>query len=122
MARWRRHERIGTTGLRLRAIIEDVQPQVDAGAIPIKRAIGDDVSSSRCVHDGQTLPRAVLRHRRIGETQWVETEMTYLVNESLACGFCCRPLGRYDTRWLRGQTTLRVESANSSGAMRLLTS
>jgi starch synthase (maltosyl-transferring) len=83
--------------VRLRAIIEDVRPRVDGGRFPIKRAVGDEVVVEADVFtDGHDVPRALLRHRRTGETDWIEVEMTPLVNDRWRGRFVVDALGRYE--------------------------
>jgi starch synthase (maltosyl-transferring) len=82
---------------RLRALIENVQPQVDSGRFPIKRTVGDSVVVEADVFtDGHDVPRAIVRHRRAGESQWIETEMTHLVNDRWRARFVVDQLGRYE--------------------------
>jgi starch synthase (maltosyl-transferring) len=82
---------------RLRAIIENVQPQVDAGRFPIKRTVGDSVLVEADVFtDGHDVPRALVRHRRAGESQWIEIEMTHYVNDRWRARFVVEQLGRYE--------------------------
>jgi starch synthase (maltosyl-transferring) len=83
--------------VRRRAIIENVQPQVDGGRFPIKRAVGEAVIVEADVFtDGHDVPRARLRHRRAGESEWIEEEMQPLVNDRWRARFVVDQLGRYE--------------------------
>jgi starch synthase (maltosyl-transferring) len=82
---------------RLRAVIENVTPQVDAGRFPIKRAVGELVIVEADVFtDGHDVVRARLRHRKAGEASWSETEMSPLVNDRWLGRFVVGELGRYE--------------------------
>jgi starch synthase (maltosyl-transferring) len=82
---------------RLRAIIEQVQPQVDAGRFSIKRAVGEFVLVEADVFtDGHDAVRAVLQYRKAGEPGWTEVEMSALVNDRWRAGFRVEQLGRYE--------------------------
>jgi starch synthase (maltosyl-transferring) len=82
---------------RLRTIIEDVQPRVDGGRFPIKRAVGEAVVVEADVFtDGHDVPRARLRHRRAGVAEWIEEEMQLLVNDRWRGRFIVEELGRYE--------------------------
>lgn len=64
-------------------LIENVQPQLDCGRYPIKREVGDTVTVSADIfRDGHGRIQAILKHRRAGAKDWVETPMT-LANPGL---------------------------------------
>jgi starch synthase (maltosyl-transferring) len=86
-----------------RVIIEEVQPQVDCGRFPVKRAVGEDVMVEADVYaDGHDLICAVLRYRdreyneatRVGD--WQELEMRPLGNDRWAARFTVERLARYE--------------------------
>jgi starch synthase (maltosyl-transferring) len=63
-------------------IIENLQPLVDGGRYPIKRAIGEDlVVEADIFKDGHDVVAAALRWRRVGETRWHETPMDLIDND-----------------------------------------
>jgi starch synthase (maltosyl-transferring) len=67
---------------RSRVIIEGIEPQVDAGAFPAKRVVGDSVTVEADIFaDGHDSLSAVLLYRKESEKQWAETPMTFLVND-----------------------------------------
>jgi len=82
---------------RLRAVIENVQPQVDAGRFAIKRALGDRVAVEADVFtDGHDSVRAKLLFRKQGTADWTEVEMDYLVNDRWRAAFEVTQLGGYE--------------------------
>jgi len=59
-----------------RVVIEGVQPQVDGGAFPAKRALGERAVVSANIHaDGHNILAAILSYRKLGEKNWRETAM-----------------------------------------------
>ena len=59
-----------------RAVIEDVEPQIDAGRFPIKRVIGESVRvSARIISEGHDRLAAVVRVRQAGDETWHEIPM-----------------------------------------------
>ncbi len=64
------------------AVIENLQPLVDGGRYPIKRAVGDDlVVEADVFKDGHDVVAACLKWRALGEPRWHETAMTHLGND-----------------------------------------
>ncbi|MGZ5503226.1 MAG: alpha-1,4-glucan--maltose-1-phosphate maltosyltransferase [Chthoniobacterales bacterium] len=64
------------------AVIENLQPLVDGGRYPIKRAVGEDlVVEADVFKDGHDVVAARLKWRILGETRWHETPMTHLGND-----------------------------------------
>ncbi len=57
-------------------LIEDVQPQLDCGRYPVKREAGDTVEvSAHIFRDGHGRIQALLKHRKTGAKNWIETPM-----------------------------------------------
>ncbi|MGZ4966454.1 MAG: maltotransferase domain-containing protein, partial [Chthoniobacterales bacterium] len=64
------------------AVIENLQPLVDGGRYPIKRAVGEDlIVEADVFKDGHDVVAARLKWRILGETRWHETPMTHLGND-----------------------------------------
>ena len=81
---------------RTRTVIENVQPQVDAGRFAIKRAIGDAVRvEADAFTDGHDAVRCLLLYRHVNEPQWTEVEMQPLVNDRWTASFTVTTIGRY---------------------------
>jgi starch synthase (maltosyl-transferring) len=58
------------------AVIENVQPLIDGGRYPIKRAIGEGLTVTADIFkDGHDIVSAVLKWRKAGTTKWHETPM-----------------------------------------------
>jgi len=63
--------------LSLRVIVEQIQPEVDAGRFPIKRTVGESVHvTAKIFADGHDVIVAVLRDRQAITARWRETPMT----------------------------------------------
>src|SRR5882672_10436107 len=83
------------TGLR-RVIIEGIQPAIDAGRVPIKRTIGDQVVVEADIFtDGHDLLSAVLCYRWADDACWTEVAMAPLGNDRWQGRFSVPRLGRY---------------------------
>lgn len=81
---------------RRRVIIEGVSPEVDAGAFPAKRTIGDNVRVEADIFtDGHDSIAAVLLYRRETDDKWIERPMAALVNDRWFGNFPVTELGRY---------------------------
>jgi starch synthase (maltosyl-transferring) len=82
---------------RKRVVIENVRPCVDGGRFPAKRCAGDRVEVEADIFaDGHDVLRALLRHRREGETAWTEVEMTPLPNDRWRASFDVPGVGNYE--------------------------
>ena len=58
-------------------VIENVQPLVEGGRYPVKRAVGEDIAVEADVFkDGHDVVSAVLKWRKRGAARWYETPMT----------------------------------------------
>jgi starch synthase (maltosyl-transferring) len=81
---------------RTRVVIENITPQVDNGAFPIKRVAGDTVTVEADVFaDGHDAISCVLLHKREGAPEWNEAPMEPLVNDRWQGSFKVDELGRY---------------------------
>jgi starch synthase (maltosyl-transferring) len=82
---------------RRRVIIEGVEPEVDCGRFPIKRAVGESVRVRADVFtDGHDQVAVTLLHRGPGEARWHELPMAPLGNDRWEGSFQVRELGRYE--------------------------
>lgn len=81
---------------RARVVIEGVKPQIDCGAYPIKRVVGDVVTVEADVFaDGHDVISCVLLHRKEGAAEWIETPMEFLVNDRWRGSFQVTEIGRH---------------------------
>jgi len=81
---------------RVRVVIRGVQPEVESGLFPIKRAVGETVDVEADVFaDGQDSIACVLRYRHESESVWDETPMTEDVNDHWRGSFAVDRLGTY---------------------------
>ena len=106
--------------LQQRVVIENVQPEVDAGRYPVKRVIGEDVVVTADIFaDGHDVVAAALLHRRAGASGWHETPMTPLGNDRWTAHFTVEALGRYEYTvegWIDRFATWRLELSKKIGA------
>ena len=57
-----------------RPVIENVEPEIDAGRFPAKRILNDQVSVRADIHaDGHDLLAAAVLYRKAGEEEWNES-------------------------------------------------
>ncbi len=81
---------------RQRVIIENVVPEIDNGAFPIKRVEGETVQVQADIFaDGHDQITAVLCYQRTNEQDWHELPMTILVNDRWSGEFSVESVGRY---------------------------
>ena len=81
---------------RIRAIIENVKPEIEGGRFPAKRIIGDQMSVEADIFaDGHDALTAVLLYRKDGESHWAETPMEPLVNDRWRGRFELTEIGGY---------------------------
>jgi len=79
-----------------RVVIENVQPEIEAGRFAIKRVIGEHVEVTADIHaDGHDILFAVLQHRSPSQRDWREVAMQPLVNDSWKAEFRVSEQGRY---------------------------
>ena len=65
-----------------RVVIENVQPEIDAGIFPIKRTIGEKVEVTADIHaDGHEMLSARVLYRSASEGAWNSVPMTLLEND-----------------------------------------
>ena len=87
-----------------RAVIEDVQPQVDGGRFPIKRTRAEKVVvEANIFTDGHDTLRCQLRHKPAQSTEWTEVDMAPLGNDRWRASFITSTLGRHQytvTAWV----------------------
>jgi starch synthase (maltosyl-transferring) len=79
---------------RSRVVIEAASPEVDGGAFPAKRVIGDVVTAEADIFtDGHDLISAVLLHRPESSEDWAEIRMQPLANDRWRAEFTVEALG-----------------------------
>ena len=79
---------------RERVIIEAASPEVDGGAFPAKRVLGDVVAAEADIFaDGHDLISAVVLHRHDSDKKWSEVRMRALVNDRWRAEFTVDALG-----------------------------
>ncbi|MFN8499036.1 MAG: alpha-1,4-glucan--maltose-1-phosphate maltosyltransferase [Anaerolineae bacterium] len=82
---------------RSRVVIEGVRPQIDCGAFPVKRIVGDNVVIEADVFtDGHDAISVVLLSRQGGAPSWRETPMAFLNNDRWRASFLATEVGRYE--------------------------
>jgi starch synthase (maltosyl-transferring) len=63
-------------------VIENLEPLIEGGRYPVKRAAGEDlVVEADVFKDGHDVVTAVLKWRKVGDARWHETPMMPLVND-----------------------------------------
>lgn len=81
---------------RRRAVIENVQPEVDGGRFPVKRAQGEAVVvEADAFADGHDVLRCLLRYRNEKDPTWSEADMLALENDRWRGEFTVTDIGRY---------------------------
>jgi starch synthase (maltosyl-transferring) len=81
---------------RRRVVIDRVTPNVDGGAFPVKRVVGDSVVVEAVAYaDGHDALACVLLHRRESDPEWIETRMEPLINDRWRASFTTDEIGRY---------------------------
>ncbi len=84
------------TKCRPRVVIENVQPELDAGRFPAKRTVGDAVAvEADAFAEGHDEIGVVLLHRKGESGPWSATPMTALGNDRWQARFTVSSLGRY---------------------------
>ena len=115
---------------KLRAVIEAVQPEIDAGRFPAKRTPGEQVLVEADVFaDGHDHVAADLLYRYVGLDRpsgsaeggeaWTRVPMTPLVNDRWQAGFAVDRLGYYEftiEAWVDTFATLRDGLSKKFGA------
>jgi starch synthase (maltosyl-transferring) len=79
-----------------RVVIERVDPEIDCGAFPIKRTVGESVVvSANIFSDGHDELGAVLLHRGLEERAWRETPMHLVTNDRWEGQFRVADMGSF---------------------------
>ncbi len=103
-----------------RVVIEDVEPQIDAGRFPIKRVIGERVCvSARIFTEGHDRLAAVVRVRQAGEEAWQEIPMREETHDRWEAEFSVERLGRCEytvEAWVDGFGSWRERLAKKHQA------
>ncbi len=114
---------------RSRVVIENVQPEVDAGKYAIKRTVGESVVVEADVFtDGHDALAVFLRFRASDEPQWQEVAMRPLVNDRWEASFPVDQIGVFQytvcawiDRFVTWQRDLRKRvAANQAAAVDFL--
>jgi starch synthase (maltosyl-transferring) len=98
---------------RRRVIVEHVSPEIDGGRFPIKRTVGEVVRvTADLFADGHDVLAGVVRYRHAADSEWQETRLLPLGNDSWGAEFTVDRLGRYEytvegwvdrfASWLKG--------------------
>jgi len=105
---------------RQRVVITNVQPEVDAGRLPAKSSLGEDVIVEADIFaDGHDLLSARLLYRRAGDPGWTEIPMAHRVNDRWRGLFRPGGLGVYEisiTAWVDRLATWRRDLARKHAA------
>ncbi|HUF82340.1 MAG TPA: alpha-1,4-glucan--maltose-1-phosphate maltosyltransferase [Burkholderiales bacterium] len=111
---------------RVRAVIENVTPQVDGGRYPVKRVAGDTVAvEADAFADGHDVMACRLRYRHDSESEWREAVMAPLGNDRWRGEFTVEKIGRYRytvAAWVdpfltwRSEYARRVDAADLASA------
>jgi starch synthase (maltosyl-transferring) len=81
---------------RRRVVIEQVQPEIDAGRFPIKRVMGESVVvEADLFADGHDVISGVVRYRHDDDTDWQEIGLAYVDNDRWRASFPVAAMGRY---------------------------
>ena len=81
---------------RYRVIIEGMEPEIDGGRFPIKRAIGEKVVVEADIFaDSHDALSCLVLHRKDGEPRWEEHPMVFLINDRWRGEFTVTELGHY---------------------------
>ena len=96
---------------RMRAVVEGVSPEVDAGRFPAKRSLGESVTiEADAFTDGHDAVSAVVRYKHSSSEIWTELPMAPLSNDRWRAAFIASQLGRYQftvTAWVDHWKTWR---------------
>jgi starch synthase (maltosyl-transferring) len=81
---------------RRRVVIENVQPEIDAGRFPVKRIIGQNLEvEANAFTDSHDVLTCMLRYRHASETEWREVAMLPLGSDRWCASFPLTELGCY---------------------------
>jgi starch synthase (maltosyl-transferring) len=93
------HEHVGMLERegRTRVVVERVRPEIDCGAFPAKRIVGESVVVEADIFtDGHDLVAGELLYRRVPEEAWRRQPMKLLGNDRWRGEFPASELGRYE--------------------------
>ena len=89
------HEALTDDGRR-RVVIEQVQPEIDAGRFPIKRVVGESVVvEADLFADGHDVISGVVRYRHDDDPEWQEVGLAHVDNDRWRASFTVARMGRY---------------------------
>ena len=81
---------------RKRVVIENVKPEIDGGAFPAKRVVGEKVEVSADIFsDGHDSLSARLLYRRAADAAWTPVPMQPRVNDRWRAEFTVADMGSY---------------------------
>jgi starch synthase (maltosyl-transferring) len=81
---------------RQRVVIENIRPSCDHGRFAIKRVVGDVVTvEADAFADGHDHLVVLLKHRKKGAGEWIETPMESIFNDRYRASFAVADLGRW---------------------------
>ncbi len=87
---------IGQRDGRIRAVVENVAPEIDDGRFAVKRTVGDTfVVEADCFADGHDAIACALLWRRDGSTHWQAAPMAHVGNDRWRGSFALDAIGRY---------------------------
>src|SRR5579883_2914767 len=109
-----------------RAIIEGVEPEIDAGRFPAKRTTGEEVAVRALIYtDGHDALAAVLRYRHTPAGEWTEVGMEPKGNDEWSGRFTVAQPGWYEytvQAWVDRFASWRRDLAKKADAGQDLTS
>lgn len=80
-----------------RAVIENVKPEIDCGASPIRRTPGEPVEITADIFaDGHDAVKAVLLYRPLPDAEWIEAVMHHHGNDVFQGVFAADDIGEYE--------------------------
>lgn len=117
---------------RSRVVIEEIEPQVNAGRHPARRVVGDEVTVRAAIFaDGHDQVRARLLYKRANEKRWRFVPMTASGNDAWSGSFTVDRLGMWEysllgwvdhfTTWL-GDLRKRLAAQEASSQLPALSS
>jgi starch synthase (maltosyl-transferring) len=82
---------------KVRVVIENVQPQIDGGAVPVRRVVGESVAvEARIYTDGHDELSAALLYREQSAPEWRTAPLVAQGNDRWRGEFTVEQLGRYE--------------------------
>jgi starch synthase (maltosyl-transferring) len=114
---------------RVRVVVEGVTPEVDCGAFPVKRIVGDFVTVEADIStDGHDLVASEVLYRYGREGAWLRSPMSFSGNDRWRGGFVAAEIGKYYYTvegWIerfgtwRNAMIKRISSDNTESAVRV---